>query len=69
VHHGASANQAVFLAFLKPGDIIMGIDLAEGAHLTHAMKLIVIGKRFNAIAYGLNAQEEIDYDAMERLAH
>jgi glycine hydroxymethyltransferase len=52
-HCGASANQAVFLAFLKPGDTIMGMSLAEGGHLS----------------YGLDAHEAIDYDAMERLAH
>jgi glycine hydroxymethyltransferase len=69
VHCGASANEAVFLAFLKPGDTIMGMNLAEGGHLTHGMKLNMSGKWFNAVAYGLNALEEIDYDAMERLAH
>ena len=68
-HCGASANQAVFLAFLKPGDTIMGMSLAEGGHLTHGMKLNMSGKWFNVVAYGLNKEEEIDYDAMERLAH
>jgi glycine hydroxymethyltransferase len=68
-HCGASANQAVFLAFLKPGDTIMGMSLAEGGHLTHGMPLNLSGKWFNVVSYGLNAQEEIDYDAMERLAH
>jgi glycine hydroxymethyltransferase len=68
-HCGASANQAVFLAFLKPGDTIMGMSLAEGGHLTHGMPLNMSGKWFNVVSYGLNAQEEIDYDAMERLAH
>jgi len=67
-HCGASANEAVFLAFLKPGDTILGISLAEGGHLTHGMALNMSGKWFNAISYGLNAREEIDYDAMERLA-
>ncbi|MEY4285873.1 MAG: serine hydroxymethyltransferase [Pseudomonadota bacterium] len=68
-HCGASANQAVFLAFLKPGDTIMGMSLAEGGHLTHGMPLNLSGKWFNVVSYGLNAQEAIDYDAMERLAH
>ena len=68
-HCGASANEAVFLAFLKPGDTIMGMSLAEGGHLTHGMALNMSGKWFNVVPYGLNAQEEIDYDAMERLAH
>ena len=67
-HCGASANEAVFLAFLKPGDTILGMSLAEGGHLTHGMALNMSGKWFNAISYGLNAREEIDYDAMERLA-
>ncbi len=68
-HCGASANQAVFLAFLKPGDTIMGMSLAEGGHLTHGMPLNLSGKWFNVVSYGLNAQEEIDYDEMERKAH
>ena len=68
-HCGASANQAVFLAFLKPGDTIMGMSLAEGGHLTHGMPLNLSGKWFNVVSYGLNAKEEIDYDAMEKLAH
>jgi glycine hydroxymethyltransferase len=68
-HCGASANQAVFLAFLKPGDTIMGMSLAEGGHLTHGMALNMSGKWFNVVSYGLNADEAIDYDAMERKAH
>ena len=67
-HSGAQANQAVFLAFLKPGDTIMGLSLAEGGHLTHGMPLNMSGKWFNVVAYGLNAQEAIDYDRMEALA-
>lgn len=68
-HCGASANEAVFLAFLKPGDTIMGMSLAEGGHLTHGMALNMSGKWFKIVPYGLNAQEEIDYDRMEALAH
>jgi glycine hydroxymethyltransferase len=67
-HCGASANQAVFLAFLKPGDTFMGMSLAEGGHLTHGMALNMSGKWFNPIAYGLDQNEEIDYEQMERLA-
>jgi len=66
---GSQANQAVFMAFLQPGDTIMGMSLAEGGHLTHGMKLNMSGKWFNAVAYGLNEKEEIDYDRMEALAH
>jgi glycine hydroxymethyltransferase len=68
-HCGASANQAVFLAFLKPGDTIMGMSLAEGGHLTHGMPLNMSGKWFNVVSYGLDAKEEIDYDKMQALAH
>lgn len=68
-HCGASANEAVFLAFLKPGDTIMGMSLAEGGHLTHGMPLNISGKWFNVVSYGLNAEEVIDYDAMEKKAH
>jgi len=67
-HSGAQANQAVFLAFLKPGDTIMGLSLAEGGHLTHGMSLNLSGKWFNAVSYGLDANEAIDYDAMEAKA-
>ncbi|NMG44497.1 aminotransferase class I/II-fold pyridoxal phosphate-dependent enzyme [Aromatoleum toluvorans] len=65
---GSQANQAVLMAFAKPGDTIMGMSLAEGGHLTHGMPLNMSGKWFNVVAYGLNDKEEIDYDQMERLA-
>lgn len=67
-HCGASANQAVFLAFLKPGDTFMGMSLAEGGHLTHGMALNMSGKWFNPISYGLDKNEAIDHEQMERLA-
>jgi glycine hydroxymethyltransferase len=67
-HCGASANQAVFLAFLKPGDTIMGLSLAEGGHLTHGMPLNLSGKWFNVASYGLDVNEVIDYDAMHATA-
>ena len=65
---GSQANQGVFFAVLKPGDTIMGMSLAEGGHLTHGMPLNMSGKWFNVVSYGLNAKEEIHYDAMEKLA-
>ena len=65
---GSQANQGVFFAMLKPGDTIMGMSLAEGGHLTHGMPLNMSGKWFNVVSYGLDANEEIDYEAMERLA-
>jgi glycine hydroxymethyltransferase len=66
---GSQANQAVFFGLLQPGDTIMGMSLAEGGHLTHGMPLNMSGKWFKVVSYGLTAAEEIDYDAMERLAH
>ncbi|MBV8666853.1 MAG: serine hydroxymethyltransferase [Burkholderiaceae bacterium] len=65
---GSQANQGVYFAMLKPGDTIMGMSLAEGGHLTHGMALNMSGKWFNVVSYGLNEKEEIDYEAMERLA-
>ena len=66
---GSQANQAVLMAFLKPGDTILGMSLAHGGHLTHGSPVNMSGKWFNVVAYGLNEHEEIDYDEMERLAH
>ena len=65
---GSQANQAVLMAFAKPGDTIMGMSLAEGGHLTHGMALNMSGKWFNVVAYGLDENEAIDYDKMEALA-
>ena len=67
-HSGSQANQAVFFAALNPGDAILGMSLAEGGHLTHGMPLNVSGKWFKVHSYGLDEHEEIDYDAMERIA-
>ncbi|MEE4639017.1 MAG: serine hydroxymethyltransferase [Wenzhouxiangella sp.] len=68
-HSGSQANQAVFLALLKPGDTILGMDLSEGGHLTHGAKVNFSGRLFNAVHYGLDrATGEIDYEAMARLA-
>src|SRR3989338_10579208 len=66
---GSQANQAVFFALLQPGDTIMGLSLAEGGHLTHGMPLNMSGKWFNVVSYGLDANEAIDYEAMEKKAH
>jgi glycine hydroxymethyltransferase len=66
---GSQANQAVFFGLLQPGDTIMGMSLAEGGHLTHGMSLNMSGKWFKVVSYGLDADEAIDYDVMERLAH
>ena len=66
---GSQANQAVFMAFLKPGDTILGMNLAMGGHLTHGSAVNISGKWFNVVPYGLDANEAIDYDALEKLAH
>ena len=66
---GSQANQSVFFGLLQPGDTIMGMSLAEGGHLTHGMPLNMSGKWFKVVSYGLDANEAIDYDAMERQAH
>ena len=65
---GSQANQAVLMAFAKPGDTIMGMSLAEGGHLTHGMPLNMSGKWFKVVAYGLDDKEAIDYAAMEAMA-
>ncbi len=68
-HSGSQANQAVFLALLKPGDTILGMDLSEGGHLTHGAKVNFSGRIFNAVHYGLDrATGQIDYEAMAALA-
>ena len=66
---GSQANQAVLMAFAKPGDTVMGMSLTDGGHLTHGMPLNMSGKWFNIVAYGLNQEEVIDYGRMEALAH
>ena len=67
---GSQANQGVFLALLKPGDTILGMDLASGGHLTHGAPPNMSGKWFNAVTYGVHADTHlIDYDQVERLAH
>src|SRR5687768_14993661 len=67
-HSGSQANQAVYTAVLKPGDTILGMSLAHGGHLTHGSPVNLSGKLYRIVSYGLNEQEEIDYDAAERIA-
>ena len=64
-HSGAQANLAVYLAFLKPGDTVMGMDLACGGHLTHGSPVNMSGLIYNFVPYGVNADGFIDYDAFE----
>lgn len=65
---GSQANQAVYLAFLKPGDSVLGMSLAEGGHLTHGASVNSSGKLYNFHQYGLDANEVLDYDKVEHLA-
>ncbi|MDK2123853.1 serine hydroxymethyltransferase [Parachitinimonas caeni] len=67
-HSGSQANQAVYFSVLKPGDTVMGMNLAHGGHLTHGSPANISGKMYNIVPYGLNDKEEIDYDEMERIA-
>ncbi len=65
---GSQANQAVYMSVLKPGDTILGLSLAHGGHLTHGASVNASGKLYNAIQYGLDEKEEIDYDQVQALA-
>lgn len=67
-HSGAQANMAVCFAVLQPGDTILGLELPTGGHLSHGSKANLSGKYFNAVSYGVNEQELLDYDEIERLA-
>ena len=67
-HSGSQANQAVYAAALKPGDTILGMSLAHGGHLTHGSPVNLSGKLYKAVSYGLDENEEIDYDQVEALA-
>ena len=69
-HSGAQANQAVYAAVLRPGDVILGMALDAGGHLTHGARVNLSGRYFDAVTYGLDlATEEIDYAQVEELAH
>jgi len=67
-HSGSQANQAVYMSVLQPGDAILGMSLAHGGHLTHGAAVSSSGKLYHAFSYGLDADERIDYAAVERLA-
>ena len=68
-HSGSQANVAVYLALCKPGDVIMGMDLSCGGHLTHGSKASITGKYFDVRGYGVDRETElIDYDEMRRMA-
>lgn len=67
-HSGAQANMAVYFALLTPGDTVMGMNLAEGGHLTHGSPVNMSGKYFNFVPYGVNADGFIDYDEFEQKA-
>ena len=67
-HSGASANAAVFLAFMKPGDTFLGMDLSQGGHLTHGSPVNFSGLLYKAVSYGVNDDGLIDYDAMRAAA-
>ena len=67
-HSGAQANMAVYFALLNPGDTVMGMNLAEGGHLTHGSPVNMSGKYFNFVPYGVNADGFIDYDEFEEKA-
>ena len=69
-HSGAQANTAVYFAALAPGDVVLGMNLTPGGHLTHGMHLNLSGKYFRFIPYGVRSDDQrIDYDELERLAH
>ncbi len=67
-HSGANANLAVFKAFLKPNDKILGMDLASGGHLSHGAKVNISGSWFNQVSYGVNEKGLLDYNQIEKLA-
>jgi glycine hydroxymethyltransferase len=68
-HSGSQANMAVYLSFFKPGDVIMGMDLSHGGHLTHGSSVSFSGSMFKSVSYGLNPKtQRIDYDQMRDLA-
>src|SRR5687767_6969771 len=68
-HSGAQANNAVFFAFLKPGETFLGMDLANGGHLTHGSPVNFSGSTYSAVSYGVDEDGRIDYDQVRDLAH
>ena len=67
-HSGAQANMAVFFALVKPGDTVMGMNLAHGGHLTHGSPVNFSGAYFNIVPYGVNDEGFIDYEEVEKIA-
>src|SRR5574344_431982 len=67
-HSGAQANMAVFMAVLKPGDHVLGMDLSNGGHLSHGSPVNFSGMYFNVLGYGVNENGDIDYDKVEEMA-
>src|SRR5579864_7105224 len=68
-HSGSQANQAAYAAVIQPGDVILGMNLAHGGHLTHGHPLNFSGKTYHVVPYGVNREDErIDYDELARLA-
>lgn len=67
-HSGSQANAAVFMALLQPGDTVLGMNLADGGHLTHGSKVNFSGKIYNSVTYGVNSEGYIDYDNVAALA-
>jgi glycine hydroxymethyltransferase len=67
-HSGAQANMAVYHAFLRPGDCLMGLSLADGGHLTHGSPVAFSGQMYEIVSYGLKDDETIDYDGLRKLA-
>lgn len=67
-HSGAQANMAVYHAFLKPGDVFMGLSLSDGGHLTHGSPVAYSGQTYRIVSYGLKDDETIDYDGLARMA-
>jgi len=67
-HSGSQANQTVYTAMLKPGDTILGMSLAMGGHLTHGASVNLSGKLYKSVSYGLDADERLDYAAVDRMA-
>ncbi|PIT61800.1 serine hydroxymethyltransferase [Snodgrassella alvi] len=67
-HSGSQANQAVYASVLQPGDTILGMSLAHGGHLTHGASVNISGRLYNAITYGLDENEILDYKQVEQLA-
>jgi glycine hydroxymethyltransferase len=67
-HSGSQANSAVYMALLKPGETVLGMDLSHGGHLTHGSKVNFSGKIYNSVFYGVDANGYIDYAEVERLA-